>query len=174
MSGSPRTSETLPSPSQRPAGDPAYQLQVDPQLCPELVRTNRVPTMVSPSEGNEARRNGRQGVAASRRSIKTPSVWASLRQPLMDHLESVAVWPRLSPHGFIFDSRRKGGCLVSPIASEIAAHRKQSHVDRHPPLAAIVPMPRPVVRSTSTETGNSQQSRVALGLSQPFILARGV
>ena len=29
--GSPGTWETLPSPSKRPAGDPAYQLQVDPQ-----------------------------------------------------------------------------------------------------------------------------------------------
>src|SRR5262245_28281126 len=39
------------------------------------------------------------------------------------------------------------------IASEIVAQRKQSDVDRHPPLAAIIPMPRPVVRSTSAETG---------------------
>ena len=41
------------------------------------------------------------------------------------------------------------------IASEIVAQRKQSNVDRHPPLAAIIPMPRPVVRSMSAETGNS-------------------
>ena len=47
---------------------PAYQLQVDPQLCPELMGTNRGQTMVSPSEGNEARRKGRQGVAAPRSS----------------------------------------------------------------------------------------------------------
>src|SRR6185437_11287498 len=33
------------------------------------------------------------------------------------------------------------------IASEIVAQREQSDVDRHPPLAAIVPMPRPVVRA---------------------------
>jgi hypothetical protein len=39
------------------------------------------------------------------------------------------------------------------IASEIVAQRKQSNVDRHPPLAAIVSMPRPVVRSMSAETG---------------------
>jgi len=39
--GFPGTWETLPSPSCLPAGAPAYQLQVDPQLCPELVGTNR-------------------------------------------------------------------------------------------------------------------------------------
>jgi hypothetical protein len=39
------------------------------------------------------------------------------------------------------------------IASEIVAQQKQSNVDRHPPLAAIIPMPRPVVRSMSAETG---------------------
>ncbi len=49
---------------------PAYQLQVDPQLCPELVGTNRGRTMVSPSEGNEARRDGRQGVAAPHSSVE--------------------------------------------------------------------------------------------------------
>jgi hypothetical protein len=38
------------------------------------------------------------------------------------------------------------------IASEIVAQRKQSNVDRHPPLAAIVSMPRPVVTSVSAET----------------------
>ena len=39
------------------------------------------------------------------------------------------------------------------IASEIVSQRKQSNVDRHPPLASIVSMPRPVVRSMSAETG---------------------
>src|SRR6516165_98021 len=39
------------------------------------------------------------------------------------------------------------------IASEIVAQRKQSNVDRHPPLAAIISMPRPMVRSMSAETG---------------------
>jgi hypothetical protein len=57
------------------------------------------------------------------------------------------------------------------IASEIVAQRKQSNVDRHPPLATIVSMPRPIVRSMSAETGNSQQSRAVLGLSQPLDLA---
>jgi hypothetical protein len=33
------------------------------------------------------------------------------------------------------------------IASEIVAQRKRSDMDRHPPLAAIVSMPRPVVRA---------------------------
>ena len=31
----------------------------------------------------------------------------------MDHSERMGVWPRLSLHGFSFDSRRKGGCLAS-------------------------------------------------------------
>jgi hypothetical protein len=60
------------------------------------------------------------------------------------------------------------------IASEIVAQRKQSNVDRHPPLATIVSKPRPVVSSMSAETGNSQQSRATFGLSQPLNLARGV
>ena len=45
--------------------------------------------------------------------FKTPSVLASLRQPRMDRLERMGIWLRLSPLGFIFDSRRKGGCLAS-------------------------------------------------------------
>jgi hypothetical protein len=60
------------------------------------------------------------------------------------------------------------------IASEIVAERKQSNVDRHPPLATIVSMPRPVVWSMSAETGNSQQSRAAFRVSQPLNLATGV
>jgi hypothetical protein len=60
------------------------------------------------------------------------------------------------------------------IASEIVAQRKQSNVDGHPPLATIVSMPRPVVRSMGAEAGNSQQSRAVFGLSQPLNLAIGV
>ena len=62
----PGTWETLPFPSSKAAGDTAYQLQVDPRLRVRG-RGGRTTdaTMVSPSEGNEARRNGRQGVAAS-------------------------------------------------------------------------------------------------------------
>ena len=37
---------------------------------PELVGTNRGRTMVSPSEGNEVRRDGRQGVAAPHSSVE--------------------------------------------------------------------------------------------------------
>jgi hypothetical protein len=59
------------------------------------------------------------------------------------------------------------------IASEIVAQRKQSKVDRHPPLATIVSMPRPVVRWMSAEPVDSLQSRAAFGLSQPLDLARG-
>src|SRR5271165_1736190 len=68
--GSPGTWETLPFPSSLPAGAPAYQLQADPQLRPELVGTNEGRTMVSPNEGNEARRKGRQGVASPRSSCE--------------------------------------------------------------------------------------------------------
>jgi hypothetical protein len=60
------------------------------------------------------------------------------------------------------------------FASEIVAQRKQSNEDRHPPLATIVSMPRPVVRSRSAVTGNSQQLRAAFGLSQPLNLATGI
>ena len=62
----PGTWETLPLPSSKAAGDTAYQLQIDPRLRVRG-RGGRTTdaTMVSPSEGNEARRNGRQGVAAS-------------------------------------------------------------------------------------------------------------
>ena len=61
----PGTWETLSFPSSQAAGDTAYQLQIDPRLRVRG-RGGRTTdaTMVSPSEGNEARRNGRQGVAA--------------------------------------------------------------------------------------------------------------
>ncbi|HKM81159.1 MAG TPA: hypothetical protein VJY15_09390, partial [Candidatus Acidoferrum sp.] len=59
----PGTWETLPLPSSQAAGDTAYQLPIDPRLRVRG-RGGRTTdaTMVSPSEGNEARRNGRQGV----------------------------------------------------------------------------------------------------------------
>ena len=45
---------------------PAYQLQADPRLPSRAVGDEpRDETMVSPSEGNEVRRDGRQGVGAS-------------------------------------------------------------------------------------------------------------
>ena len=67
----PGTWETLSSPSSKAAGDTAYQLPIDPRL---RVRgrggRNTDATMVSPSEGNEARRNGRQGVAAPHSTVE--------------------------------------------------------------------------------------------------------
>ncbi len=59
------TWETLPFPSSKAAGDTAYQLQIDPRLRVRG-RGGRTTdaTMVSPSEGNEVRRDGRQGVGA--------------------------------------------------------------------------------------------------------------
>ena len=67
----PGTWETLPLPSSKAAGDTAYQLQIDPRLRVRG-RGGRTTdaTMVSPSEGNEARRNGRQGVAASHSTVE--------------------------------------------------------------------------------------------------------
>src|SRR5215475_1609644 len=47
------------------------------------------------------------------------------------------------------------------IASEIVAQRKQSNVDRHPPPAAIVSMPGPVVRAW-----NGKRSLVAVLIGQ--------
>ena len=66
----PGTWETLSFPSSKAAGDTAYQLQIDPRLRVRG-RGGRTTdaTMVSPSEGNEARRNGRQGVAASHSTV---------------------------------------------------------------------------------------------------------
>ncbi len=62
----PGTWETLSFPSSQAAGDTAYQLQVDPRLRVRG-RGGRTTdaTMVSPSEGNEVRRDGLQGVGAS-------------------------------------------------------------------------------------------------------------
>ena len=60
----PGTWETLSFPSSQAAGDTAYQLQIDPRLRVRGRGTTTDATMVSPSEGNEARRNGRQGVEA--------------------------------------------------------------------------------------------------------------
>ena len=67
----PGTWETLPLPSSQTAGDTAYQLQIDPRLRVRG-RGGRTTdaTMVSPSEGNEARRNGRQGVAAPHSTVE--------------------------------------------------------------------------------------------------------
>src|SRR5208283_2917502 len=54
-----------------PVGDPADQLQVDPRLrVPSRWGRTRDATMVSPSEGNEARRDGRQGVAVHHSSVE--------------------------------------------------------------------------------------------------------
>ena len=65
------TWETLPFPSSKAAGDTAHQLQIDPRL---RVRGRGGRTtgamMVSPSEGNEVRRDGWQGVAAPQRSAE--------------------------------------------------------------------------------------------------------
>src|SRR5262249_33121205 len=60
------------------------------------------------------------------------------------------------------------------IASEMVAQRKQSNADSRPPLAKIVSVRRPVVRSMSAETDNSQRSRAVFGLSRPVILAIGI
>src|SRR5208337_2073206 len=67
----PGTWETLSFPSSTAAGDTAYQLQIDPRLRVRG-RGGRTTdaTMVSPSEGNEARRNGRQGVAAPHSTVE--------------------------------------------------------------------------------------------------------
>ena len=48
------------------------------------------------------------------------------------------------------------------IASEIVAQRERSDVDRHPPPAAIVSMPRPVVTATGAETKQLRCSSVDL------------
>ena len=58
----PGTWETLSFPSSQAAGDTAYQLPIDPRLRVRG-RGGRTTdaTMVSPSEGNEARPNGRAG-----------------------------------------------------------------------------------------------------------------
>jgi hypothetical protein len=60
------TWETLPFPLKGRMEIPAYQLQDDPRLR-DRGRWGRtmVATMVSPSEGNEVRRDGRRGVGAS-------------------------------------------------------------------------------------------------------------
>ncbi len=67
----PGTWETLPFPLSQPAGDTGYQLQVDPRLRDRSRGgRNSVAPVVSPSEGNEARRNGRQGVAAPQSTVE--------------------------------------------------------------------------------------------------------
>jgi hypothetical protein len=66
----PGTWETLPFPSSKAAGDTAYQLQVDPRSRARgrWGQTTDV-AMVSPSEGNEVRREGGQGVATSHSTV---------------------------------------------------------------------------------------------------------
>ena len=69
--GSPGTCGSPAVSIEMAAGDPAYQLQVDPRprVLGRRGRT-RDATMVSPSEGNEVRRKGRQGVAASHSTVE--------------------------------------------------------------------------------------------------------
>jgi len=50
-------------------GSPVDQLQDDPQLGPKLWGRTGDEPMVSPSEGNEVRREGRQGVGASHSTV---------------------------------------------------------------------------------------------------------
>ena len=52
------------SSAQVPAGDPGYQLQAPAAHSSAGERTERVDAEVPPSEGNEARREGRQEVIA--------------------------------------------------------------------------------------------------------------
>src|SRR5271166_425093 len=61
----------LSFPSSQAAGDTAYQPPIDPRLRVRG-RGGRTTdaTMVSPSEGNEARRNGWQGVAAPQSTVE--------------------------------------------------------------------------------------------------------
>ena len=73
----PGTWETLSFPSSTAAGDTAYQLPIDPRLRVRLWVCTMDATMVSPSEGNQARRNGRQGMQHlilpwHRRATRTP------------------------------------------------------------------------------------------------------
>jgi hypothetical protein len=64
--GSPGTWETQPSPPQFPAREPEYQLPGAPGRASSAEGSKPTThTVVSPSEGNEARRNGRLGVGAS-------------------------------------------------------------------------------------------------------------
>ena len=67
----PGTWETLPFPLSQPAGATGYQLQVDPRFRDRSRwGRNSVASVVSPSEGNEARRHGRSGVAASQSTVE--------------------------------------------------------------------------------------------------------
>ena len=63
------TWETLSSPSKMAGGSPVDQLQDEPQSGPRLWGRTGDKTMVSPSEGNEVRRDGRQGVGASHSTV---------------------------------------------------------------------------------------------------------
>ena len=64
--GRPGTWETLPSPSKSRLEPRLTNSRMIHSLRPRLMGTNHgTKPMVSPSEGNEARRKGRQGVAAS-------------------------------------------------------------------------------------------------------------
>ena len=90
--GFPGTWETLSSPSRIAGGRPAYQLQVDPQLRVLGWRgRTRDATMVSPSEGNEVRRDGRQGVGASRSTAEPgeppEGPWGGKGTPFYEPLE---------------------------------------------------------------------------------------
>ena len=64
------TWETLPFPSSKVAGDTAYQLQNDPRLHVRDRGGNNGRSDGIANEGNEVRRNGRQGVGASRSTVE--------------------------------------------------------------------------------------------------------
>ncbi len=64
--GFPGTWETLPSPSSLPAGARLTNSRLIPGCVLSRWGRTEDETMVSPNEGNEVRRDGRQGVGASR------------------------------------------------------------------------------------------------------------
>ena len=102
----PGTWETLSPPSSKAVGDTAHQLQDDPRprVRSRGGRTTDA-TMVLPSEGDEARRDGWQGVAAphssgeaGERPIRTP--WseggAALWTGSWNHAEDIAPHQRVT------------------------------------------------------------------------------
>jgi hypothetical protein len=70
----------------------------------------------------------------------------------MDHSERMGVSLRHSPHGFIFDSRRKGGCPCFPLSPDSAALRLEL---RASPLARGIRLPPFGSRVRATLTNRS-------------------
>ena len=115
--------------------------------------------------------------------FKTPTVLPSSRQPWTDHSKRMGVRPRLSPPGFIFDSRRKGGSRAahSAIAKPAEPRKGRNHKARRvnagndaPPTKEAQPRKGRNHKARRVNAGNDGSPRKKLSPARGDIIKPGV